>query len=75
MQVFDKIPKGEFTIVISEKKRQKKNDYLLNESDKRNIKGMINKLKIKEIVSIIGQNSKVPKREIYNYCLRIKNEK
>tara|TARA_Y100000591_G_C21760781_1_gene659973 strand:+ start:293 stop:1159 length:867 start_codon:yes stop_codon:yes gene_type:complete len=75
LQVFDKIPKGEFTIVISEKKRQKKNDYLLNESDKRNIKGMINKLKIKEIVSIIGQNSKVPKREIYNYCLRIKNEK
>ena len=75
LQIFEKIPKGEFTIVISENKRQKKNDYLLNESDKRNIKGMINKLKIKEIVSIIGQNSKVSKREIYNYCLKIKNEK
>ena len=36
---------------------------------------MINKLKIKEIVSIIGQNSKVSKKEIYNYCLKIKNEK
>ncbi len=75
LQVFEKVPKGEFTIIISEKKRQKKNDYLLNESDKRNIKSMISKLKIKEIVSIIGQNSKVSKREIYNYCLRIKNEK
>ena len=73
MQAFEKVPKGEFTIVISEKKD--KNDYLLNESDKRNIKGMINKLKIKEIVSIIGQNSKVSKKEIYNYCLKIKNEK
>ena len=36
---------------------------------------MINKLSIKEIVNYVYQNNKVSKREIYNYCLKIKNEK
>ena len=71
----DKDLKGELTIVISEKKNDKKNRYLLEESDKRIIDKMINKLSIKEITNLISQNSKVSKKEIYNYCLKIKNEK
>ena len=66
--------KGEVTIVISEKKKIKKDSLLLSESDKNNIKGMINKLSIKEIVNVISQNSRVPKKKIYNFCLKIKNE-
>ena len=71
---FDENLKGELTIVISEKKRIKKDSLLLSESDKNNIKGMINKLSIKEIVNVISQNSRVPKKKIYNFCLKIKNE-
>ena len=66
--------KGELTIVISEKKNDKKNSDFLNESDKRNIKKMINKLSVKEIISIINKDRKIPKKIIYNYCIEIKNE-
>ncbi len=66
--------KGELTIVISEKKIQKKNSQKLNESDKRIINKMINRLSIKEIIDLINEKNKIPKKEIYNYCLRIKNE-
>ena len=74
LKTFDKNLKGELTIVISEKKKIKKDSLLLSESDKNNIKGMINKLSIKEIVNVISQNSRVPKKKIYNFCLKIKNE-
>ena len=30
---------------------------------------------IKEITNIISRNNNIPKKEIYNYCLKIKNEK
>ena len=36
---------------------------------------MIKKLSIKDITDFIGQNNDVPKKEIYNYCLKLKNEK
>ena len=75
LKIFDKDPKGEITIVISEKEHIKKNDFFLRESDKRNINKMINKLTIKEITDLISQNNKVPKKIIYNYCLKLKNEK
>ena len=75
LKIFDKDPKGEITIVISEKEHIKKNDSFLRESDKRNINKMIDKLSIKEITDLISQNNKVSKKIIYNYCLKLKNEK
>ena len=75
LEVFSTEPKGELTIVISEKKIDKKLSQTLSESDKVNIKKMINKLKIKEIIHLISQNNKISKKEIYNYCLKLKNEK
>ena len=66
--------KGELTIVISEKKRTKKSSLLLSESDKKNIRKMIKKLSVKEIVNLISQNNAGPKKKIYNFCLKIKNE-
>ena len=73
-QLFDKNLKGELTIVISEKKDNKKNSYILSESDKDIIKELMNKLSIKEITKIINQNNKVSKKIIYDYCLKLKNE-
>ena len=75
LQIFKDEPKGEITIVISEKKFEKKTSQTLSESDKRNIEVMINKLSTKEITDIISQRSEVSKKEIYNYCLKLKNEK
>ena len=75
LQLFKIEPKGELTIVLSEKMINKKNSYILSESDKKNIKKMINKLSTKEIIDFISQNSKVSKKTIYNYCLKLKNEK
>ena len=75
LKTFDRELKGEITIVISEKNEIKKNSQKLSESDKRNINKMINKLSIREITTLVGSNSKISKKEIYNYCLRLKNEK
>ena len=75
LKIFDKDPKGEITIVISEKEDNNKNYSFLRESDKKNIDKMIDKLSIKEITDLISQNNKVSKKIIYNYCLKLKNEK
>ena len=72
LQEFKKQFKGELTIVISEKFDNKKDSQKLNESDKRNIKKMINKFSVKEIVGLISSNNKISKKEIYNYCLTLK---
>ena len=74
LKPFNESLKGELTIVISEKKKIKKDSLLLSESDKSYIKKMIKKLSIKEIVNLLSQNSGVPKKKIYTYCLKIKNE-
>ena len=68
-------PKGELTIVISEKIKEKNLSITLSESDKKNINKMIKKLSVKDITDLISQNSEVPKKKIYNYCLKLKNEK
>ena len=65
--------KGEITLVISEKKNNKFS-HLLSESDKRNIKKIINKLSIKEIIKLINKENKISKKLIYDYCLKLKNE-
>ena len=75
LELFNNNLKGELTIVISENINQKKESQILNESDKRLITKMINKLSIKEITDLINQNKKISKKIIYDYCLKIKNEK
>ena len=74
MEIFNKALKGELTIVISEKKIEKNLSQELSESDKNIIKRMINKLTIKEITDIISYNKDISKKEIYSYCLKLKNE-
>ena len=75
LKTYQKIPKGELTIVISEKNRKKNKSYNLDESDKQNIKKMIKSLSIKDITNLISKNTNVSKKKIYNFCLKLKNEK
>ena len=65
--------KGEFTIVISEQKFVKNNSQNLNESDKIMIRKMINNFSIKEIINLMKKDN-ISKKEIYNFCIKIKNE-
>ena len=74
LEIFSKELRGELTIVISEKKINKKHSQELTESDIHIINKMINKLTIKEITEIISQYNDISKKEIYNYCLKLKNE-
>ena len=66
--------KGEITVVISEKKNINKDTRKLSESDKMKIKQLIKKLTIKDITNIFSGEKNVSKKEIYNYCLTLKNE-
>ena len=75
LKPFIKEPKGELTVVISEKKIDKNTSQALSESDKSIINKMINIFSVKEITNFINQNRDISKKEIYNYCLKLKNEK
>jgi len=75
LEPFTKEPKGELTVVISEKKIDKNTSQVLNESDKSVINKMIDIFSVKEITNFINQNRDISKKEIYNYCLKLKNEK
>ena len=75
LEPFKSDPKGELTIVISEKVKEKNSSIILKESDKKNIQKLIKKISIKDITDLISQNTNVSKKEIYNYCLKLKNEK
>ena len=74
LDIFDFELKGELTVVISEDGSTRKIQQNLEESDKRIIEQMINKLSIKEIINIVNKEKKISKKEIYNYCIKLKNE-
>ena len=67
--------KGELTLVISQKIQKKNTSQELDESDKRIIEMVINKLSMKEISNLINFKQKISKKLIYDYCLKLKNEK
>tara|TARA_B100001250_G_scaffold170058_1_gene146498 strand:+ start:1750 stop:2607 length:858 start_codon:yes stop_codon:yes gene_type:complete len=67
--------KGEITVVISENNNLEKRLKELEESDKETIKSLIKKKTIKDIVNKISYGKKISKKLIYNYCIKIKNEK
>ena len=69
LKPFQKIPKGELTLVISENN----NDTIaLTEIDKKRIKKMINNSSVKDIVDLLTEERKISKKEVYNYCLSLK---
>ena len=69
LRPFQKIPKGELTLVISENNN---NLITLNDADKKKIKKMVKNLSVKDIVKLITEEKEISKKEVYNYCLSIK---
>jgi len=68
------LTKGEITVVISENNNLELRLKKLEESDKKLIKSLIKKMTIKDIVKKINIKKKIPKKLIYNYCVKLKND-
>ena len=64
--------KGELTVVISEQIKGKKIKKEIDESVKIEIKKMIKKYSHKDVVDFISKKENLPKKEVYNFCLKIK---
>ena len=69
LKSFEKLLKGELTLVISENNDKSKT---LNISDKKKIKKMIKTFSIRDITNLISKEKEISKKEIYNYCLSLK---
>ena len=64
--------KGELTVVLSEKTREKKIKKEITESVKIEIKKMVKKYSHKDVVHFISKKENLPKKIVYNYCLKSK---
>ena len=64
--------KGELTVVISEKIKQKNIRQEINESVKIEIKKMLKKYSLKDVVEFISKKENLSKKLIYNYSLKSK---
>ena len=72
-KLFKTLPKGEITIVISEKNNK---DKIFNEKEiMKKAKKYLSNLSVKDTVDIIFKSEKINKKKIYELCLKIKNEK
>ena len=71
IKLFDKKLKGELTIVISElnKKIPIDKEKIINKAKK-----YLKKYSVKDTVDLIIESEKINKKEVYNLCLKIKNE-
>jgi len=64
--------KGELTIVLSEVIKKKNIKKEINESVKIEIKKMLKKYSHKDVVEFFSKKENLPKKVIYNYCLKLK---
>ena len=75
VKLIKKLPeniKGELTIVLSEKIKEKKSKEEIDESVKIEIKKMIKKYSHKDVVEFISKKENLKKKSIYEYCLKLK---
>jgi 16S rRNA (cytidine1402-2'-O)-methyltransferase len=64
--------KGELTVVLSEKNKEKKIKKEINESVKIEIEKMLEKYSHKDVVEFISKKENLPKKMIYNFCLKLR---
>ena len=73
IQAFPNGIKGELTVVLSEKNKEKDVKIEINESVKLEIKKMLKKYSHKDVVEFISKKENLPKKMVYNFCLKFKN--
>jgi 16S rRNA (cytidine1402-2'-O)-methyltransferase len=64
--------KGELTVVLSEKIKDKNIKKEIHESVKMEIKKMLKKYSHKDVVEYIAKRENLPKKLIYDFCLKLK---
>ena len=64
--------KGEFTVVVSEKKKEKNIQKEITESVKIEIKKMLKKYSHKDVVEFISKKENFSKKKVYDFCLKLK---
>ena len=64
--------KGELTVVLSEKIKEKNIKKEINESVKIEIKKMLKKYSHKDVVEFISKKEDLPKKIVYDFCLKLK---
>ena len=64
--------KGEFTVVLSKKIREKNVTRQINEPVKIEIKKMLAKYSHKDVVEYIVKKENLPKKLVYDFCLNLK---
>jgi 16S rRNA (cytidine1402-2'-O)-methyltransferase len=69
---FSEDVKGELTVVLSEKIKEKKIKKEITESVKIEIKKMLKKYSHKDVVEFISKKENLSKKLIYDYCLKFK---
>jgi len=65
--------KGELTVVLSSKIKEKNYGKEINESVKVEIKKMLKKYSHKDVVEFISKKENLPKKIVYNFCLKMRN--
>ncbi len=68
---FSESLKGELTVVLSEKIKEKNIEREINESVKIEIKKMLKKYSHKDVVEFISKKENLPKKLVYNFCLKL----
>jgi len=72
IRTFSESIKGELTVVLSSKINAKNYKREINESVKVEIKKMLKKYSHKDVVEFISKKENLPKKLIYDFCLKLK---
>ncbi len=64
--------KGELTVVLSEKSKEKNFQQKISESVKIEIKKMLKKYSHKDVVKFVSKKEDLPKKIVYDFCLKLK---
>ena len=70
----DILQKGEMTVVISENTNLENRLQVMEESVKKKIVKLLQKMSIKDITSKISKENNISKKIVYDFCLKKKNE-
>ena len=66
--------KGELTVVVSSKNKERNDKKILSESVKIEINKMLKKYSHKDVVDFISKKENLSKKIIYNFCLKFKGK-
>ena len=64
--------KGELTVILSKESEEKSVKKEINESVRIEIKKMLKKYSHKDVVEFISKKENLPKKTVYDFCLKIK---